>query len=360
MSRIPLENIHQNLGARMVDYAGFSMPLQYEGVSAEHIHVRKKVGIFDVSHMGEFRVTGEAAESFIQKMTSNDVTKLVDGKIQYSCLMNSDGGIVDDLLVYRFNDKEYLLVVNASNITKDLNWLESNNDGGAVITDESEDTALFAVQGPDANQVLQKLTEVQLDEMKYYTFTTGTFAGVDNVIISATGYTGSGGFEIYVPAKEAEKVWRGIMEAGEEYDIKPVGLGARDTLRIEAGFCLYGNDINDSTSPLEANLGWITKPDSGFISSDKIKQQKENGTERKLIGFVMKDRGIPREGYLIKSAEGQVIGKVTSGTQSPLTKDAIGLGYVQKEYAKTGEVLKIEIRNKVLDAEVKKPPFFEK
>lgn len=360
MNKIPLESKHEELGARMVEFAGFSMPLQYEGVSAEHVHVRNKAGIFDVSHMGEFRITGDGAGALIQKLTSNDVSKLFDGKIQYSCLMNSDGGIVDDLLVYRYSDKEYMLVVNASNITKDLNWIESNNDTGAVIVDESEDTALFAVQGPDAPELLQKLTDVDLSEMKYYTFRVAKFAGVDNVNISATGYTGSGGFEIYVSRKDAVKVWDAIMEAGKEFDLKPIGLGARDTLRIEAGFCLYGNDIDDTTTPLEANLGWITKPETGFIASDKLMKQKQDGTERKLIGFEMKERGIPREGYLIKNDAGEVIGKVTSGTQSPLTKKAIGLGYVQKGHTKSGEKLKVEIRNKLLEAEVVRPPFFEK
>lgn len=360
MKKIALNDVHEKLGARMVPFADFNMPLQYEGVSAEHQHVREKVGIFDVSHMGEFMVSGENALAFLQRLTSNDVSKLTDGKVQYTCLPNEKGGIVDDLLVYRFNEKEYLLVVNASNIEKDLNWLETHNEEGAIITDVSDDYSLFAVQGPSATDVLQGLTKIDLNEMKYYTFAQVEFAGVQDVIVSATGYTGAGGFEIYVKNNDAERVWERIMEAGVDYDIKPIGLGARDTLRLEMGFCLYGNDIDDTTSPIEAGLGWITKFSKDFINSEALKEQKEKGVDQKLIGFVMEDRGIPRKDYLIKNSKGENIGKVTSGTQSPSTKKSIGMGYVKPEYTKPEQDIFIEVRNKMLKAKVTKPPFIDK
>ena len=343
-----------------MSFAGFNMPIQYEGVSVEHIQVREKLGVFDVSHMGEFLVTGEQAEAFLQYVTSNDVAKLYDGRVQYSCLPNDRGGIVDDLLVYRFSEGKYMLVVNASNIEKDWQWLQkyaSNYD--VNMTDESDDYSLLAVQGPKATEAMQGLTGIDLSAMKYYTFEVGSFAGVDNVIVSATGYTGAGGFEIYVKNQDALAVWEKVMEAGAAFGIKPIGLGARDTLRMEMGFCLYGNDIDDSTSPIEAGLGWITKFTKDFINADALKKQKEEGVSKKLVGMVLKDRGIPRKDYAIVNAQGENIGRVTSGTQSPLTKESIGLGYVNTEYATPGTEIFIEVRNKKLAAEVKRPPFIE-
>lgn len=357
MKKITLNDLHEKLGAKMVPFAGYIMPLQYEGLNIEHNQVRNKVGIFDVSHMGEFMVTGEKAEAFLQKVTSNDVSKLTDGKVQYSCLPNENGGIVDDLLVYRLGPNSYMLVVNASNIEKDWNWLSTHSGEGVVMTDVSDDYSLFAVQGPDATQSLKALTHFDLEDMGYYTFRIGTFAGVDDVIISATGYTGAGGFEIYVRNNDAEKVWNKIMETGKEYDIKPAGLAARDTLRLEKGFCLYGNDIDDTTSPIEAGLGWITKFTKDFINSEELKKQKENGPSRKLIGFEMVDRGIPRKDYLLKNKEGKEIGKVTSGTQSPTLGKAIGMGYVAIDYSTPGSEIYVDIRSKMVKAEVVKMPF---
>ena len=361
MKKIALNDIHESLGAKMVPFAGFSMPIQYEGVSAEHIQVREKLGVFDVSHMGEFMVRGKDAEAYLQHVTSNDVIKLYDGRVQYSCLPNDQGGIVDDLLVYRFSDQEYMLVVNASNIEKDWAWLQSHmGDFEVAMEDKSDDYSLFAVQGPLAHEAMQSLTEVDLGAMKYYTFQTGRFAGNEDVIISATGYTGAGGFEFYVKNQQAETVWEKIMAAGKSFGIKPIGLGARDTLRLEMGFCLYGNDIDDTTSPIEAGLGWITKFNSDFINSDSLKKQKEEGVDKKLVGLVLKDRGVPRKDYIIKDAEGNDIGRVTSGTQSPLTKKSIGLGYVATEYAQPGTEVFVAVRNKMLSAEVQRPPFIEK
>ncbi len=360
MKQIALNELHEKLGAKMVPFAGFNMPLQYEGVSAEHQHVRNEVGIFDVSHMGEFRVSGDRAEAFLQKVTTNDVSKLTDGKVQYSCLPNGRGGIVDDLLVYRFSDKDFLLVVNASNIEKDWNWLESQNEDGAVMVDVSDEYSLFAVQGPKTSKALQDLTSIDLNAMKYYTFEQGMFAGVPDVIVSATGYTGAGGFEIYVKNADAEKVWNRIMDAGKAHNIKPIGLGARDTLRLEMGFCLYGNDIDDSTSPIEAGLGWITKFSKDFINSEEFKEQKERGVAKKLIGFEMMDRGIPRKDYIIKNESGDVIGNVTSGTQSPSTKKSIGMGYIKTEFSQPDTKIYIEVRGKSLKANVVKPPFIDK
>jgi len=357
MNNIALNNVHQQLGAKMVPFAGFSMPVQYAGVNIEHETVRKAVGVFDVSHMGEFILKGEGALDLIQKVTSNDASKLFDGKVQYSCLPNEQGGIVDDLLVYRIDEKTYMLVVNASNIEKDWNWISEHNTFGVEMKDISGRTSLLAVQGPKATEALQALTEVDLASMEYYTFTKGVFAGVGNVLISATGYTGAGGFELYFDNEHAEEIWNKIFEAGEPYGIKPIGLAARDTLRLEMGFCLYGNDIDDTTSPLEAGLGWITKFTKDFVNSENLATQKQNGIERKLVGFEMIDRGIPRHDYEIADAEGNVIGKVTSGTQSPSLQKAIGMGYVQTGFTNEGKEIFINIRNNKVKAKVVKFPF---
>ena len=357
MNNIALNNVHQQLGAKMVPFAGFNMPVQYAGVNIEHETVRKAVGVFDVSHMGEFILKGEGALDLIQKVTSNDASKLFDGKVQYSCLPNEQGGIVDDLLVYRIDEKTYMLVVNASNIEKDWNWISGHNTFGVEMKDISDRTSLLAVQGPKATEALQALTEVDLASMEYYTFTKGVFAGVGNVLISATGYTGAGGFELYFDNEHAEEIWNKIFEAGQPYGIKPIGLAARDTLRLEMGFCLYGNDIDDTTSPLEAGLGWITKFTKDFVNSENLATQKQNGIERKLVGFEMIDRGIPRHDYEIADAEGNVIGKVTSGTQSPSLQKAIGMGYVQTGFTNEGNELFINIRNNKVKAKVVKFPF---
>ena len=357
MNNIALNNVHQQLGAKMVPFAGFNMPVQYAGVNIEHETVRKAVGVFDVSHMGEFILKGEGALELIQKVTSNDASKLFDGKVQYSCLPNEQGGIVDDLLVYRIDEKTYMLVVNASNIEKDWNWISGHNTFGVEMKDISGRTSLLAVQGPKATEALQTLTEVDLASMEYYTFTKGVFAGVGNVLISATGYTGAGGFELYFDNEHAEEIWNKIFEAGEPYGIKPIGLAARDTLRLEMGFCLYGNDIDDTTSPLEAGLGWITKFTKDFVNSENLAVQKQNGIERKLVGFEMIDRGIPRHDYEIADAEGNVIGKVTSGTQSPSLQKAIGMGYVQTGFTNEGKEIFINIRNNKVKAKVVKFPF---
>ncbi len=359
MKKTVLANIHEALGAKMVDFAGYYMPVTYRGINEEHLQVRDAVGIFDVSHMGEFYVKGKQAADWVQYMTSNDVTKLVDGKIQYSCLPNEIGGIVDDLLVYRINEEEYLLVVNASNIEKDKAWLLEHNKFDATLTDRSEELSLFAVQGPKAAEALQSLTDMDLAAMKYYTFEIGTFAGVENVMVSATGYTGAGGFEIYMPNENAEQIWTAIMEAGKPQSIEAIGLAARDTLRLEMGFCLYGNDIDDSTSPLEAGLGWITKFNGEFINSKNLAYQKEKGVGRKLIGFELLDRGIPRKEYGLVNEAGEDIGEVTSGTMSPCLKKGIGMGYVKPEYAKSGTKIGVKVRNRVLNAEVVKFPFYK-
>ena len=350
---------HIDLGAKMVEFAGFNMPVQYEGLNAEHLNVREKVGMFDVSHMGEFFVSGETALETLQLVTSNDVSKLTPGKVQYTCMPNRKGGIVDDLLVYCIEKDHYMMVVNASNIYKDYEWVDQNKLEGTVLLDKSDDYALLAVQGPDAEKTLQKLTKVNLSEIPYYSFTIDKIADVDDVIISATGYTGAGGFELYIPNEHAEKAWDKIMSAGEEYGIKPAGLGARDTLRLEMGLALYGNDIDDTTSPLEARLGWITKTETGFINSEAIAKQREEGIQRKLVGFEMKERGIPRQDYIIKNEGGEEIGVVTSGTHSPSLKKSIGMGYVKKPYAKFGTKIFIEIRNRALEAEVVKMPFYK-
>jgi aminomethyltransferase len=355
----PLKNKHIALGGKMVPFAGFNMPVQYTGVNDEHLCVRSNVGVFDVSHMGEFRVTGPQALDLLQYVTSNDVSKLSNGKVQYSCLPNDQGGIVDDLLVYRIAQDDYLLVVNASNIEKDWNWINQHNQFDASLRNDSDSYALLAVQGPKASAALQSLTKVNLSEISYYTFVIDSFAGIDDVVISATGYTGAGGFELYIPTEKAEQVWDAIFEAGKEFGIKPAGLASRDTLRLEMGFCLYGNDINDSTSPIEAGLGWITKFTKTFINSEALKAQKEIGTERKLIGFELIERGIPRHDYVIVNTDGREIGIVTSGTMSPSTGKAIGMGYVESSYAAEGTEIAVSIRQKAIAAKVVKLPFIK-
>lgn len=343
----------------MVPFAGYNMPVQYAGINAEHETVRKAVGVFDVSHMGEFILKGDNALDLIQRVTSNDASKLYDGKVQYSCLPNEDGGIVDDLLVYRIDEKTYMLVVNASNIDKDWNWISKFNTTDVDMKNISDRTSLLAIQGPKAAEALQSLTDIDLVSMEYYTFKKGTFAGVDNVLISATGYTGAGGFEIYFENQYAEQIWDAIFKAGEPLGIKPIGLGARDTLRLEMGFCLYGNDIDDTTSPLEAGLGWVTKFNKDFTNAGALQEQKQTGVSKKLVGFEMIDRGIPRHDYPIVDADGNNIGKVTSGTQSYSLQKAIGLGYVKTEFAKEDTEIYISIRDNKVKAKVVKPPFYK-
>lgn len=360
IKQIPLNDLHVKLGAKMVPFAGFNMPVRYSSDIEEHMTVRNGVGVFDVSHMGEFTVKGPKALDLIQRVTSNDASKLADGQAQYSCLPNDKGGVVDDLIVYKIKDEDYLLVVNAGNIDKDWNWISQHNTQGADLKNISDDICLFAVQGPKAVSTLQKLTSTDLSAIKYYHFALGEFAGVADVIMSNTGYTGAGGFEIYVHRNYAEKVWHAIFEAGKEFDIKPIGLGARDTLRLEMGFCLYGNDIDDTTSPLEAGLGWITKFTKDFTNSSNIKKQKEEGVRKKLVGFKMIDKGIPRHDYLIKDATGNTIGKVTSGTMSPMLGIGIGLGYVTTELSSPGSEIFIDVRGRALKAEVTKLPFISK
>jgi aminomethyltransferase len=359
MKNTALTNTHIALGAKMVPFAGYNMPVQYVGINAEHETVRKAVGVFDVSHMGEFILKGEGALDLIQKVCSNDASKLYDGKVQYACLPNEQGGIVDDLLVYRMDEKTYMLVVNASNIEKDWDWISKFNSYGVDMKNISDRTSLLAVQGPKAAQALQSLTHTDLAAMEYYTFVKGTFAGIDNVVISATGYTGAGGFELYFDNEHADKIWKAIFEAGAPFGIQPIGLGARDTLRLEMGFCLYGNDIDDTTSPLEAGLGWITKFTKDFVNSSNLAAQKEAGLNKKLVGFEMIDRGIPRHDYEICDASGKVIGKVTSGTQSPSLQKAIGLGYVQSDFAKEDTEIFINIRENLVKAHVVKFPFYK-
>jgi aminomethyltransferase len=341
MKNTALTEKHIALGAKMVPFAGYNMPVTYEGINAEHATVRNGVGVFDVSHMGEFILKGENALDLIQRVTSNDASRLYDGKVQYSCLPNKDGGIVDDLLVYKIDDKTYMLVVNASNIEKDWNWIQQFNSKGVEMHNISDQTSLLAIQGPKAADALQTLTDVDLASMEYYTFVKGTFAGIDNVVISATGYTGAGGFEIYFENQYADQIWDAIFKAGAPYNIQPIGLGARDTLRLEMGFCLYGNDIDDTTSPIEAGLGWITKFSKSFTNSEALLAQKEAGIQKKLVGFEMIDRGIPRHDYEIADAEGNIIGKVTSGTQAPSLQKAIGMGYIAKDFTKEGIKAKV-------------------
>ncbi|MDP2041990.1 MAG: glycine cleavage system aminomethyltransferase GcvT [Algoriphagus sp.] len=356
---VPLNDLHIALGGKMVPFAGFNMPVRYSSDNEEHLCVRNGVGVFDVSHMGEFMVEGPEALNLIQKVTSNDASKLVIGQAQYSCFPNETGGIVDDLIVYKFEEEKYMLVVNASNIEKDWAWINKFNTMGAKLTNISDDHSLFAVQGPKAIEAVQSLTPVNLSEVKFYHFTVGEFAGVQDVIISGTGYTGAGGFEIYVKNEDAEHVWKAIFEAGKDFDIKPIGLGARDTLRMEMGYCLYGNDITDTTSPIEAGLGWITKFTKDFTNSEAIKKQKEEGVPRKLVGFIMQERGIPRGHYPIVDAAGEVIGEVTSGTQSPSMGVGIGMGYVKTEFSKPGTEIFIQVRNKNLKAQVEKLPLLK-
>lgn len=360
MKNTALTQKHISLGAKMVPFAGYNMPVSYSGLNDEHATVRNSVGVFDVSHMGEFILKGENALDLIQRVTSNDASVLTDGKAQYSCLPNKDGGIVDDLIVYRIDEKTYMLVVNASNIDKDWNWISQFNTANVEMHNISEKTSLLAIQGPNAMATLQKLTDVKLADIPYYAFAKGKFNGVDNVVISNTGYTGAGGFEIYFENEHAEKIWDAIFEAGKEFGIKPIGLGARDTLRLEMGFCLYGNDIDDTTSPIEAGLGWITKFTKDFTNRAAIEKQKTEGVTKKLVGFDMIDRGIPRHDYEIADANGNIIGKVTSGTQSPTLNKAIGMGYVNKDFAKADTEIFIMIRDKAIKAKVCKIPFLKK
>jgi len=357
MKNTALTDLHFSLGAKMVPFAGFNMPVQYTGINDEHETVRNGVGVFDVSHMGEFLLRGPRALDLVQKISSNDASKLHDGKIQYAYLPNADGGVVDDLLIYRIDSETYLLVVNAGNIQKDWEWISKHNTFGVEMKDISEKTSLFAVQGPKATDALQSLTDIDLSVMSYYTFQKGVFAGVENVLISATGYTGAGGFEIYVDSPHSRQVWDAIFEAGAPYSIKPIGLGARDTLRLEMGFCLYGHEINDETSPLEAGLGWVTKFTKDFINSENLKKEKEAGIKNKLVGFEMIDRGIARQDYEIVNAAGEQIGRVTSGTQSPTLKKSIGMGYVPISEASEGNEIFIRIRNNNVKAKIVKPPF---
>ena len=359
MKNTALTDIHIKAGAKIVPFAGYNMPVQYAGINVEHETVRKAVGVFDVSHMGEFILKGDHAIDLIQKVSSNDASKLYDGKVQYSCLPNEVGGIVDDLLVYRIDEKTYMLVVNASNIDKDWDWISKYNTWGVDMKNISDRTSLLAIQGPRAAEALQSLTDIDPPSMEYYTFKKGKFAGIDNVVVSATGYTGAGGFEVYFDNEHAEHIWNAIFKAGEPFGIKPIGLGARDTLRLEMGFCLYGNDINDTTSPLEAGLGWVTKFTKNFVNSDALQAQKQQGVSKKLVGFEMIDRGIPRHDYEIVDADGNNIGTVTSGTQSPSLQKAIGMGYVKNEFAKEGSEIFISIRDNKVKAKVVKPPFYK-
>lgn len=359
MKNTAFTKFHQAAGARMVSFAGYNMPVEYSGINEEHIAVRERVGVFDVSHMGEFRVTGPASLEFLQYITSNDVSSLFDGKIQYSCFPNGRGGIVDDLLVYRYNQEKYLLVVNAANIEKDWNWCSENAVCFGLITGKdlinaSDDISQLAIQGPLALKTMQKLTSTPVEEMENYTFKVIEFAGISEVIFSTTGYTGSGGCEIYMKNEDGPKIWEAVFEAGKEFDIKPIGLGARDTLRLEMGYCLYGNDINDQTSSIEAGLDWITKFTSGknFIDKALLLKQKEQGVEKRLKGFVMIDRGIPRQHYKVVNTGGEVIGEVTSGTMSPMMKQGIGMAYLKRGYWKPDTEIFILIRNKELKAKV--------
>lgn len=360
MKSTALTHRHIALGAKMVPFAGYLMPVSYTGINDEHETVRNRVGVFDVSHMGEFILKGAGALELIQRITSNDASKLSPGKVQYTCLPNDTGGIVDDLLVYCLGDQSYMLVVNASNIEKDWQWIAGRNTAGVEISDISDHTSLLAVQGPLAAAALQSLTNINLASMEYYTFQKGTFAGCDNVIISATGYTGAGGFEIYFENQYAEKIWDAIFQAGAAHGIKPAGLGARDTLRLEMGFCLYGNDIDEGTSPLEAGLGWITKLSKEFTNSAALKKQKEEGLKRKLVGFEVLDRGIARHGYTLHDESGIEIGVVTSGTQSPSLNKSIGMGYVMSAHAAEGSTIFVKVRDKLLKAKVVKIPFYRK
>lgn len=360
MKNIALNDTHVALGAKMVPFAGYNMPIQYEGVTAEHITVREAVGVFDVSHMGEFLVEGENALDLIQKITSNDASKLEIGDAQYSCFPNEDNGIVDDLICYRIKENTYLLVVNASNIEKDWNWVSKYNEGfNANLKDLSEEYSLLAIQGPKAVEAMQSLSSLDLGEIPFYKFKIGDFAGVENVIISATGYTGSGGFEIYCKNEEATQIWDKVFKAGADYGIKPIGLAARDTLRLEMGYCLYGNDIDETTSPIEAGLSWITKFTKDFLNAEALAKEKEHKPERRLIAFELNERGVPRQGYDIVDGSGKVIGNVTSGTMSPCLQKGIGMGYVPRELSKSGSKIYIQVRKKAIPATIVKLPFFK-
>lgn len=360
MKQVPLNNVHIALGAKMVPFAGFNMPVQYEGVNIEHETVRNGVGVFDVSHMGLFKITGSDALAFAQKVTSNDVAVLVDGKAQYGYFPNDKGGVVDDIITYRVNENEYLMVVNASNIEKDFEWISQFKTGNVTLENLSDAYSLLAVQGPKANEAMQSLTDVNLSELKFYHFTVGNFAGCNDVIISATGYTGSGGFEIYAKNENIVTIWNKIMEAGAAFGIKPIGLAARDTLRLEMGYCLYGNEITDETSPLEAGLGWVTKFTKDFVNAENLKAEKEAGIKNKLIGFELIERGIPRHDYEIVDKDGNIIGKVTSGTQSPSLGKGIGIGYVPVAFSKEDSEIFIRIRKNDVKAKVVKTPFYKK
>lgn len=359
MKNIALNHIHEKLGAKMVPFAGFNMPVSYEGVNIEHETVRNGVGVFDVSHMGEFFIEGPKALELIQKLSSNDASKLNSGQAQYCYFPNENGGIVDDLIIYKFNDEKYLLVVNASNIEKDWEWIQKHNTVGAEVKDLSDEYSLLAIQGPKAIEAMQPLTSIDLKALKFYHFEVADFAGFEDVIISATGYTGSGGFEIYCQNSQIEQIWNKVFEAGESFGIKPIGLAARDTLRLEMGFCLYGNEIDENRSPLEAGLGWITKFTKDFINSENLKKEKEAGIQNKLIGFELTERGIPRQGYDIVNKEGEKIGVVTSGTMSPSLGKPIGMGYVPVEYAEPGTEISIQIRKKPVSAKIVKTPFYK-
>lgn len=359
MKQTPFYEVHKKLGAKMAPFAGFEMPIDYSGIKKEHFAVRESVGVFDVSHMGEFWVKGPQAFAFLQLVTSNDISLLKPGKAQYSCLPNREGGIVDDLVIYQYEEEKYMVVVNAANIEKDWQHCLENNPMEAELENASDNIGQLAIQGPNAIKVLQKLTDIDLCSIPYYHFSVGKIAGIEEVIISNTGYTGAGGFELYFYPQDAIKLWDAIFEAGAEFNIQPIGLAARDTLRLEKGFCLYGNDIDDSTSPLEAGLGWITKftVDNNFINRKSLEEQKENGLKKRLKGFIMEEKGIPRHGYEICDNNGNGIGNVTSGTMSPILNKGIGLGYVTQPYWKPGAEINIKVRNKLLKAKITKTPF---
>jgi len=357
MKSTALTSTHKALGAKMAEFAGYEMPISYEGVKAEHLTVREKIGIFDVSHMGIFIISGPNALNLMQKVWANDISKLKVGRAQYSYLPNEQGGIVDDLIAYRLEEEKYMLVPNASNIEKDWNWISKHNDVNAEMENLSDEIGIFAVQGPKAIEAMQKVTDVDLSAIRNFQFKIGEFADVEDVIISGTGYTGSGGIEVYFKKEDSEKIWKKVLEAGDEFGIQPVGLAARDTLRLEMGLCLYGNDIDDTTSPFEANLGWTTKFTKDFVNSENLKKQKEEGVDRKLVGFELTERGIPRKGYAIVDADGNNIGEVTSGTRSPSTGKSIGLGYIKKPHHQIGSEVFIKIRKKAIPAKVVKTPF---
>jgi aminomethyltransferase len=355
MKKLVLSDVHEELSGKMIDFAGYFMPVLYEGVNAEHLAVRENVGVFDVSHMGEVFVSGENALDFLQYITSNDVSKLKEGKVQYTYFPNTSGGIVDDLLVYKLADNEFMLVVNASNLEKDLAWINKHNSFGCTIDNQSDNYSLFAVQGPNAIELLQQITQVNLSEIKYYNFKIGTIAGIENVILSRTGYTGEVGFELYVKNENAIALWKAIFST--DIDVKPIGLAARDTLRLEKGFCLYGNDIDETTSPIEAGLGWITKFTKNFLNSENLKKQKQEGVKRKLVGLEIIDRGIARKDYPIVNSDGKEVGMVTSGTMSPTLKKAIAMGYVAIEFSEIGMEVFVQVRNKQIKAKVVQMPF---